>query len=534
MFLTTSKGGGHARAALEKTTMSIQIVEKSGEGLSRVFGVTVSAKELSQRVEARIAEITPQMSIKGFRPGKVPAAHVKRMYGKSIMGEVVEQTLNESTQKAIDDAKVRPATQPEMKLESDMDKVLAGTEDLTYEIQLEVMPDFKPVDPSTLSLTRPVYAASDAEVDEAVAELAKQQRTYEPKTGKAVKAADGDMAVIDFVGRIDGVAFEGGTGEDTQLVIGSGQFIPGFEEQLIGAKVGDVVTVKVSFPADYQAASLAGKAAEFETTIKDIRAPAESKVDEAFAEKLGLPSLDALKDAVRGQIEQTYSNQSRFKLKRALLDVLDTQHDFPLPPRMVEAEFESIWQQVQQDKTQGGLPDEDEGKSEEDLKADYRRIAERRVRLGLVLAEIGAVNNVTISDEEMTNAARQEAMRYGPQAQEVFDYLRRTPQAQAQLRAPLYEDKVVDLIFNKAKIDEKAVSKDELMADDELPDEYNSGDKKPAKKAAPKKAKAEAAEEAPAAEAKPAKKVAAKADKDEAPAETKAAAKPKAAPKAKK
>lgn len=514
--------------------MSIQIVEKSGEGLSRVFGVTVSAKELSQRVEARIAEITPQMSIKGFRPGKVPAAHVKRMYGKSIMGEVVEQTLNESTQKAIDDAKVRPATQPEMKLESDMDKVLAGQQDLTYEIQLEVMPDFKPVDPSTLSLTRPVYAASDAEVDEAVAELAKQQRTYEPKTGKTVKAADGDMVVADFVGRIDGEAFQGGTAEDSQIVIGSGQFIPGFEEQLVGAKVGDVVAVKVSFPADYQAENLAGKPAEFETTIKDIRGPVESKVDEAFAEKLGLPSLDALRDAVRGQIEQTYSNQSRFKLKRALLDVLDTQHDFPLPPRMVEAEFEQIWQQVQQDKAQGGLPDEDAGKSEADLKADYRRIAERRVRLGLVLAEIGAVNNVTISDEEMTNAARQEAMRYGPQAQEVFDYLRRTPQAQAQLRAPLYEDKVVDLIFNRAKIDEKAVSKDELMADDELPDAYNTGgEKKPAKKAAPKKAKAETAEEAPAAEAKPAKKAAPKAVKDEEPAE-KAAAKPKAAPKAEK
>jgi trigger factor len=513
--------------------MSIQIVEKSGEGLSRVFGVTVSAKELSLRVEARIAEITPQMSIKGFRPGKVPAAHVKRMYGKSIMGEVVEQTLNESTQKAIEDAKVRPATQPEMKFESDMDKVLAGQQDLTYEIQLEVMPDFKPVDPSTLSLTRPVYAASDAEVDEAVAELAKQQRTYEPKTGKSAKAADGDMVVADFIGRIDGEAFQGGTAEDSQIVIGSGQFIPGFEEQLIGAKVGDVVTVKVSFPADYQAENLAGKAAEFETTIKDIRAPADSAVDEAFAEKLGLPSLQALRDAVRGQIEQTYANQSRFKLKRALLDVLDTQHDFPLPPRMVAAEFESIWQQVQQDKAQGGLPDDDAGKSEEDLKADYHKIAERRVRLGLVLAEIGAVNNVTISDEEMTNAARQEAMRYGPQAQEVFDYLRRTPQAQAQLRAPLYEDKVVDLIFNRAKIDEKAVSKDELMADDELPDEYNSGgDKTPAKKAAPKKAKAESAEEAPAAEAKPAKTAAPKAAKDEAPAE-KPAAKAKAAPKTK-
>ncbi len=499
--------------------MSIQIVEKSGDGLSRVFGVTVSAKELSQRVEARIAEISPQMSIKGFRPGKVPAAHVKRLYGKSIMGEVVEQTVNESTQKAIDDAKVRPATQPEMKLESDMDKVMAGQQDLAYEIQLEVMPEFKPVDPATLSLTRPVYAASDEEVAEALAEIAKQQRSYEPKAGKSAKAADGDMAVIDFVGRIDGEAFEGGTGEDTQLVLGSGQFIPGFEEQLIGAKAGDVVTVKVNFPADYGAAHLAGKAAEFETTVKDVRAPADSKIDEAFAEKLGMPSLEALTDAVRGQVEQTYANQSRFKLKRALLDALDEQHDFPLPPRMVEAEFESIWAQVEQDKAQGQLPDEDTSKSEDELKADYRKIAERRVRLGLVLAEIGSVNNVVITDEEMTNAARQEAMRYGPQAQEVFDYLRRTPAAQAQLRAPLYEDKVVDLIFNTAKVTDKPVSKDELMADDELPEGYGGAEeKKPAQKAekkaaAPKKAKAE--EPAAETEAKPAKAAKPKAKKGE-------------------
>jgi trigger factor len=522
-----TRAGASRRTALENKTMSIQIVEKSGDGLSRVFGVTVSAKELSQRAEARIAEITPQLSLKGFRPGKVPPAHVKRLYGKSIMGEVVEQTLNESTQKAIDDAKVRPATQPEMKLESDMDKVLAGQQDLAYEIQLEVMPEFKPVDPSTLSLTRPVYQAADEEVDEAVAEIAKQQRAYEPKTGKSVKAEDGDMVVIDFVGRIDGEAFEGGTGQDTQLVLGSGQFIPGFEDQLVGAKVGDVVTVKVSFPEAYGAANLAGKPAEFETTVKDIRAPAESKVDEDFAQKLGMPSLEALRDAVRGQVEQTYANQSRFKLKRALLDALDSAHDFPLPPRMVEAEFSQIWSQVEADKAQGSLPDEDASKSDDDLKADYRKIAERRVRLGLVLAEIGSLNNVTISDEEMTNAARQEAMRYGPQAQEVFDYLRRTPAAQAQLRAPIYEDKVVDLIFRLAKVTDQPVSKDELMADDELPEGYGaSEEKKPAKKtAAPKKAKAE---EPAAEEAKPAKAKAKKAEATEEAAPKKAAAKPKA------
>jgi trigger factor len=507
--------------------MSIQIVEKSGEGLSRVFGVTVSIQELSDRAEARIAEITPKMQLKGFRPGKVPAAHVRRMYGKSIMGEVVEQTLSESTQQAIDDAKLRPATQPDLKLQSDMDKVLAGQQDLSYEIQLEVMPEFDPVDPSTLSLTRPVYEPTEAEIDEALGELAGQNRTYETKTGKATKAADGDMVVADFLGRIDGEAFEGGAAEDAQIVIGSGQFIPGFEEQLIGAKTGDALTVKVTFPEDYGVDTLKGKPAEFEVTIKDVRGPVETGLDDDFAKKLGLDSLDALKGAMRGQIEQRYANQSRFKLKRALLDVLDSQHDFPLPPRMVEAEFGVIWSQIENDRTAGNLPAEDEGKSDEQLRAEYRKIAERRVRLGLVLAELGRKHNVVVTDQEMTEAARQEAMRYGAQAQEVFDYLRKTPNAQAQLRAPIYEDKVVDLIFGLAKVETKPVSKDELMADDELPESYGGEAKapapeepKPAKAKKSAKAKAEPTEDAPAAEVEPA-------------AEPKKAAKPKAAPKAK-
>jgi trigger factor len=350
-------------------------------------------------------------------------------------------------------------------------------------------------------------------------ELAEQNRTYETKTGKSVKAADGDMVVADFVGRVDGVAFQGGSAEDAQIVIGSNQFIPGFEEQLIGAAAGDTVTVKVTFPVDYGVDDLKGKAAEFEVTLKDIRAAVKTTLDDAFAEKMGLGSLDALKAAVRGQIEQRYGNQSRFKLKRALLDALDAQHDFPLPPRMVDAEFEVIWSQIENDKAQGNLPPEDAEKSDDELKGEYRKIAERRVRLGLVLAEIGRKHNVNVSEQEMTEAARQEAMRYGPQAQQVFDYLRQTPQAQAQLRAPIYEDKVVDLIFGLAKVKDEAVSKDVLLQDDDLPESYGG---EAAKKPAAKKAKAEA---------KP--KTEAKAAKEEAPATAKAPAKPKA-PKAKK
>ncbi len=450
----------------------MQIVEKSGEGLSRVYGVTVPAQALAEKLDARIAEITPTLNIKGFRPGKVPPGHVRRLHGKALMSEVVEQAVNEGAQKVIEDNKLRPAGDPDLKPEGDIAAVIDGKADLVYEISVDLMPDFEPVDPATLALERPVYTPADAEVDEAVAELASQNKTYETKTGKAVKAAEGDMVVIDFVGKIDGEAFAGGSAEGAELVIGSGQFIPGFEEQLKGAKPDSDVEVKVTFPADYQAANLAGKDAVFEVKVKEVKSAAESAVDDAFAERLGIENLDKLKELIRTNLEQQYAGASRFKLKRALLDQLDEKHDFPLPPKMVDAEFASIWQQIQQDKEGGSLPEDDAGKTDEQLETEYRKIAERRVRLGLVLAEIGRANNVQVTDQELGEAMRREAMRYGPQAQQVFDLFRQNPQAQAQLRAPIFEDKVVDLIISKAKVEEKQVSKDELLKEDDLPAGY--------------------------------------------------------------
>ncbi|WP_395671455.1 trigger factor [Phenylobacterium sp.] len=452
----------------------MQIVEKSGEGLSRVYGVTVPAQALAEKLDARIAEITPTLNIKGFRPGKVPPGHVRRLHGKALMSEVVEQAVNEGAQKVIEDNKLRPAGDPDLKPEGDIAAVIDGKADLVYEISVDLMPDFEPVDPATLALERPVYTPADAEVDEAVAELASQNKTYETKTGKAVKAAEGDMVVIDFVGKIDGEAFAGGSAEGAELVIGSGQFIPGFEEQLKGAKPDSDVEVKVTFPADYQAANLAGKDAVFEVKVKEVKSAAEGAVDDAFAERLGIENLDKLKELIRTNLEQQYAGASRFKLKRALLDQLDEKHDFPLPPKMVDAEFASIWQQIQQDKEGGSLPEDDAGKTDEQLEAEYRKIAERRVRLGLVLAEIGRANNVQVTDQELGEAMRREAMRYGPQAQQVFDLFRQNPQAQAQLRAPIFEDKVVDLIVEKAKVEDKPVSKDELMKEDDLPEGYSA------------------------------------------------------------
>jgi trigger factor len=452
----------------------MQIVEKSVEGLSRVYGVTVPAALLAEKVEARIAEITPTLNLKGFRPGKVPTGHVRRMFGKSLMSEIVEQTINETTQKVLTDNNLRPAGEPDLRPEGDIQDVVEGRTDLAYEIALEVIPEFVPADFSEISLKRPIYEPTEEEVGEALAELAESSKTYEPRKGKTVKSKDGDQLLIDFVGRVDGEAFEGGGAEDATLTLGSGQFIPGFEEQLVGAKPGDEVLVKVTFPTEYQAAQLAGKDAEFTVQVKEVRAPKASKADDALAERLGIENLEKLKELLRSNLQSQFAGATRFKLKRALLDILDERHDFLLPPRMVEAEFSQIWDQVQQDKTAGGLPPEDSDKSDAQLEVEYRKIAERRVRLGLVLAEVGRINNVQVTEQELAEAMRAEAMRYGPQAQQIFDFLRQNPSAQSQIRAPIFEEKVVDLIVSRAKVEDEKVSKEDLLREDEMPAAYKA------------------------------------------------------------
>ncbi|MBX9706515.1 MAG: trigger factor [Caulobacteraceae bacterium] len=445
----------------------MQVVQKSTEGLSRVIAVTIPAADLTARLDAKAAEIAPKMKLKGFRPGKVPVSHVKKSFGRDMMGEIVNDAINESSQKALDEAKVRPAAPAEMKLTSDMDKVLAGSDDLAYEMALEVMPDFEPVDPKTLKLERPVYEASDADIDEALKELAGQAKSYEDKKGKTVKAAEGDQLTIDFLGKLDGVPFDGGAAEDADLVIGSGRFIPGFEEQLKGAKVGEEKTIEVTFPEDYQAKNLAGKLATFDVKVKAIKAEAETKVDDEFAKRIGLESLDKLKDLLRQNLNQQYAGAARFKLKRSLLDALDAAHSFDLPPKMVDAEFDGIWKQVEADKEAGRLTPEDAKKSDKKLKEEYKKIAERRVRLGLVLAEIGRANNVGVSDQELNNAIMQEARNYPGQERAVLDFYRQNPGAAAQMRAPIYEEKVCDLIFTMAAVKDTPISKEELLKDEE-------------------------------------------------------------------
>ena len=487
-------GGAVDRGARGKPIMAMQIVEKSGEGLSRVYGVTVPLQDLKDKLDAKLAEVRPQVNLKGFRPGKVPLAHVKKMYGKSMMGEIVQQALDDSQAQAMSDNKIRPAAQPDVKMESDVEKLLSGESDLAYELSVEVMPDFEPVDLATVELKRPVHTPSDADVDAQLQELVDQNKSYEAKDAAA---ETGDMVLTDFVGRIDGEVFEGGSAEDAEITIGSGRFIPGFEEQLVGAKAGDTVLVKVNFPDDYGAEQLQGKAAEFNVTVKEVRGAQDAVGDDAFATRVGFENLEGLKNAVRTQLSQQYQGASRYKAKRALLDVLDGKHDFPLPPRMVESEFGVFWAQVEQERTSGELSPEDEGKSEEQLKSEYRKIAERRVRLGLVLAEIGQRNNVQVTDQEMQNVLMQEARRYPGQEKQIFDFYRQNAQAAAQLRAPIYEEKVVDLILSRAKVEDEQVSKEDLFADDEMPEGYGDKAEGVAEPAA------ETTEAAPAVEAAP-------------------------------
>ncbi len=445
----------------------MQVVEKLNEGLSRVLEVTIAKGELTQKLDAKIAEMAPKMNIKGFRPGKVPQAHVRKMYGKELMGEIIQETLNATTEQAMKDANIRPASQPELKPIGDIEGVIEGKSDLAYEIAVEMMPIFTPVEPASVELNRPVYEASDADIDEALKTVVSQTKQFEAKAGKSVKAADGDKLIIDFLGKIDDVAFDGGAAEGAELIIGSGQFIPGFEEQLIGTKKGETKILNVTFPENYGSKDLAGKAATFETTVKDILAPKAGEADDDMAKSLGLESLEALKGILKTQLEQQYKSAARFKMKRALLDVLDEKHDFELPKRMLEAEFNGIWAQVEQDKEAGQLSEEDAGKSEADLKAEYMKIAERRVRLGLVLAEIGTRQNVQVTDQEVNQAIMQEARNYPGQERQVFDFYTKNPAAAAQIRAPIYEEKVCDLIFSLAKVTDTPISKEDLLKDED-------------------------------------------------------------------
>jgi trigger factor len=434
--------------------------------LHRQFTVTVPASELENRVTARLEKMKPQINLKGFRPGKAPVSFLKKQFGKSVMGEIVEAAVSEGSQKAISDNALKPALQPRVEPVGDVQDVVDGKADLTFTVTVDLMPEFQPADVTQLKVERITADITDADLDEALKRLADNTRTYASRPeGEA--AVQDDTVVIDFVGSVDGTEFEGGKGENFNLVLGSNQFIPGFEAQLIGAKAGETVNVNVTFPEPYQSAELAGKEAQFVVTVKDVKAPQEAHIDDELAKKLGLDDLATLKDRVRDQLKTDYTQASRLHLKRRILDALDKVHDFPLPPAMVEFEFTNIWTQVEEELKREGKTAEDEGKGEDELKTEYRKIAERRVRLGLVLGRLGEQNSITIAPVEVQRAIMARARQFPGQEQQVFQYYANNTQAQAEIRAPLFEEKVVDFIAELAQITERKVDRETLFADPE-------------------------------------------------------------------
>ncbi|MFM8746788.1 MAG: trigger factor [Aestuariivirga sp.] len=440
------------------------VTETLSDGLRREYTVVVNQAELDRGLNAKLTDLAKRAQIKGFRPGKVPVSHLRRIYGKSAMAEVVQDTIDAKSKELLQERNLRPAYQPEVRLPSDEEAVKAmmdGKGDLAFSVMLEVIPEFEIKDHSGLELTRHVVEVADEEIDAALKRLASNAKEF---VDKADAAADGDRVTISFVGSIDGKPFDGGTAEDVALVLGSGQFIPGFEEQLLGTRAGDEVKVHVTFPEDYGAAELAGKPAEFATRVSKVESPVEAAIDDALATKLGLENLEKLKDAVRQRTAAEFTQMSAMKLKRDVLDALDKEYSFPLPEKLVEAEFNSIWNALTSEMERSSTTFADENTTEEEARKDYRAIAERRVRLGLVLGTMGDREKVQVTEQELQAALMNRMRQFPGQERMVIDYYRKNPGAMMELRGPIFEQKVVDSLVARAKLTDKTVTKDELQA----------------------------------------------------------------------
>lgn len=447
----------------------MQITETLSDGLKREFQVTVPAADLEARVAGRLAELKDQVRLPGFRPGKVPVTHLRKVYGKSVMAETMETVIRELNARIVAERGLRLAREPQVTIpneETEVDKIIGGKADLAYTLSFEILPAIMLADFGSIKLERMVADVSDAEVDEALQQIAENNRPYIAK-GEGAKVEKGDRVVIDFTGRIDGTPFEGGKGGDVGVNVGSGQFIPGFEDQLVGMAAGETRTITATFPEAYPAEHLRGKTAEFETTAKSIETPSEIKIDDDFAKSLGLDSLDKLKEAVRDRIARDHAAMSRQRVKRQLLDQLDALHPFAPPPTLIDDEFASIWQSIESDLKRQNRTFADEGTTEEKAREEYRGIATRRVRLGLVLAEIGEKNAIKVTDDELSRAVMERARQVPGREQEVWDYYRKNPQAMAGIRAPIYEEKVVDFLLELAKVTDKTVTKEELFKEDD-------------------------------------------------------------------
>ncbi|WP_342740765.1 trigger factor [Bradyrhizobium sp. B117] len=447
----------------------MQVTETLSEGLKHEFKISVPASDLDAKAGAKLVDLKDKVRINGFRPGKVPVTHLKKVYGRSVMAETIDQTIRDTNTQLFSERGFRLATEPKITMpteQAEVEELLNGKTDLTYTVAIEVVPSIALADFKSFQVEKPVAEVSDTDVAEAIKRIADSNRTYVAK-GEGAKAASGDRVTINFKGTINGEAFEGGTGEGIQVLIGSNTFIPGFEEQLIGIGANETRTLKVSFPKNYMNDKLAGQPAEFETTATLIESPQDLAIDDEFAKTLGLESLDKLKEAARERLAAEFATATRQRVKRALLDRLDEAHRFEAPPSLVEEEFNLMWNSVKAEMDSAGKTFADEDTTEEKAKEEYHKIADRRVRLGLVLSEIGEKNKITVTDDEVGRAVIERARQMPGREKEVWDFYRNNAQALAQLRAPIYEDKVVDFILELANVTEKKVSREDLYKDDE-------------------------------------------------------------------
>ena len=447
----------------------MQVTETLNEGLKHEFKISVPASDLDAKADARLVDLKDKVRLNGFRPGKVPVSHLKKVYGRSVMAETIDQTIRDTNTQIFTERGFKLAAEPKVTMpteEKEVEEILAGKSDLVYTVAIEIVPPIKLADFKSFAVEKPVAEVTDAEVDEAIQRIADANRTYAAK-GEGAKAEKDDRVTISFKGSIDGVPFDGGTGENIQVVIGSNQFIPGFEDQLIGIAAGENRIVKASFPKNYAAPNLAGQAAEFDTTASAIEAPQKAEINDEFAKTLGLESLDKLKQAARERLAAEFAGATRQRVKRTLLDRLDEAHKFEAPPTLVDEEFKLMWNSVKAEMDSSGKTFADENTTEEKAQEEYRAIADRRVRLGLVLSEIGEKNKITVTDDEVSRAVIERARSMPGREKEVWDFYRNNANALAQLRAPIYEDKVVDFILELANVTEKKVSREELFKDDE-------------------------------------------------------------------
>ncbi len=448
----------------------MQVNETLAEGLKRELTVTIPATELGSRLSEKLEDMKRRIRLNGFRPGKVPISHLRNLYGKSAMAEIVEATVSETSRKALTDRDEKAALQPEIAMtedEAEANEILDGKADLVFTMAYEVLPEFEIADFKGITIERPVVDVTDEEIDERLNQIGEANRAYESVPRKA---KDGDRITMSYAGQIDGEPFEGGADQNAQITIGSGQFIPGFEDGLKGVKAGEEKTIEVTFPDEYQAAHLAGKAAEFLVEIKDVAEPGEIAFDDEFAKRLGLDSMDKLRETIKGQIENEYGIATRQKIKRQILDALDEKHSFDLPEKLVSQEFDNIWRQIAHDIEQHGKSFEDEGTTEEKARAEYQTIAERRVRLGLVLSRVGEEAEVEVSEEELQRSLYAHVRQFPGQEQQVLDYYKNNPTAIQELRAPIFEDKTIDYIMEFADVTDKTVTKEELLADEDEDD----------------------------------------------------------------